>query len=118
MRRLSAMCRGIPLSSKAKRLRLRRRRPRCRSAGPDRTAYVERMTTFDALAVARDLEAAGIERRQAEATADACQRAAGAGAPVTRPEPEAALETRMTWRLLGGMAAMIGLGVAIIKLLP
>ncbi|MXY40279.1 MAG: hypothetical protein F4027_01905 [Rhodospirillaceae bacterium] len=79
------------------------------------------MTTFDALAVARDLEAAGIERRQAEAMADACQRAAGAGAPVTRPELEAALaalEARMTWRLFGGMAAMIGLGVAIIKLLP
>ncbi|MDE0150699.1 MAG: hypothetical protein OXM58_20270 [Rhodospirillaceae bacterium] len=53
--------------------------------------------------------------------ADACQRAAGAGAPVTRPELEAALaalEARMTWRLFGGMAAMIGLGVAIIKLLP
>ncbi len=40
---------------------------------------------------------------------------------MTRPELEAALaalEARMTWRLFCGMAAMIGLGVAIIKLLP
>ena len=35
-------------------------------------------TTFDALAAARDLEAAGFERRQAEALAESLRSAAGA----------------------------------------
>ena len=44
--------------------------------------------TFDTLSAARDLEAAGIERKQAEAIAEGMRRAAGAdrGDPVTRGE--------------------------------
>ena len=45
---------------------------------PDASAH-GRPTTFDTLTAARDLEAAGIERRRAEAIAEGMRRAAGAG---------------------------------------
>ena len=46
------------------------------------------MANFDALATARDLEGAGMERRQAEAVAAACREAAGAdrGELVTKAD--------------------------------
>ena len=43
-------------------------------------------TTFNPLAAARDLEAAGIERRQAEAIAEGMREAADAGAGADRAE--------------------------------
>ena len=43
-------------------------------------------TTFDTLATARALEAAGIERRQAEAIAEGMREAADAGAGADRAE--------------------------------
>ena len=61
---------------------------------------------FDTLTTARELEAAGVERRQAEAHAEALRRAVSADL--------AALEARLTWRLVGIAAAI----VAAVKLIP
>ena len=97
------------------------------------------MTTFDALAAARDLEGAGMERRQAEAVAAACRGAASAGsdaatkadlaaaiAPLATKAELAELKAAMTVRMVaialavnGAFAALIvGLLVAVLDRLP
>ena len=77
------------------------------------------MTALDTLAVARRLEEAGMDRRQAEAVAEAASEAAGANRSdlATRADLKsevAALETRLTWRMVGIAGAI----VAAVKLLP
>ena len=77
---------------------------------------------FDTLTAARALEAAGIERRQAEAIAEGMRRAAGADRDELATKADladvradlAALEARLTWRLVGIAAAI----VAAVKLIP
>ena len=83
-------------------------------------------TTFNPLTAARELEAAGIERRQAEAIAEGMREAADAAAGADREALAtktdlaevradlAALEARLTWRLVGIAAAI----VAAVKLIP
>ena len=78
--------------------------------------------TFDTLTAARELEAAGIERRQAEAIAEGMRRAAGADRDELATKADlaevradlAGLEARLTWRLVGIAAAI----VAAVKLIP
>ena len=76
-------------------------------------------TTFNPLATARELEAAGIERRQAEAIAEGMREAADAAAGADREALAtktdlaevradlASLEARLTWRLVGIAAANV-----------
>ena len=79
-------------------------------------------STFDTLAAAQDLEAAGIERKHAEAIAEGMRRAAGADhdalatkADIAEIRTEiATLETRLTWKGLG----IAGLILAAVKLIP
>ena len=66
--------------------------------------------TFDTLAYMRRLEAAGVERAQAEAHADA-MRDAVAESAATRADLSA-METRMTARLYGAIAVVCGLPIA------
>ena len=82
-------------------------------------------TTFDTLAAARDLKAAGVEPAQAEAFAEALRKAATADRDelATRADIRA-LEARLEARLdrlllqLGGVViAAAGLTVALVKLL-
>ena len=74
---------------------------------------------FDTLAIARQLAAAGIKPEQADAITEAVKRAAEHDASgidtktlatkADLAEPRAALaavETRLTWRLVGAMAAI------------
>lgn len=82
--------------------------------------------TFDTLTAAQDLEATGIERRQAEAIAEGMRRAASAdrGEFATKADLDTAvatlrtelatLETRLTWKALG----IAGLILAAVKLIP
>ena len=82
--------------------------------------------TFDTLTAARELEAAGVERRQAEAIAEGMRRAAGADRAELATKADlagvrdelradlAGLEARLTWRLVGIAAAI----VAAVKLIP
>ena len=82
--------------------------------------------TFDTLSTARELEAAGVERRQAEAHAEALRRAVSADRDEFATKADlagvrdelradlAALEARLTWRLVGIAAAI----VAAVKLIP
>ncbi len=77
------------------------------------------MTALNTLAVARRLEEAGMDRRQAEAVAEAASEAAEANrsdlATKTDLKSEiAASETRLTWRMVG----TAGVIVAAVKLLP
>ena len=79
---------------------------------------------FDSLTIARQLTAAGIERGQADALADAIRQAAEYGEHVTPERLDAALsglEARLTWRFAGAMLAQtlatIGGTVAILRLL-
>ena len=80
------------------------------------------IATFDTLTTARELEAAGIERRQAEAIAEGMRRAVGADRDELATKADladvradlAALEARLTWRLVGIAAAI----VAAVKLIP
>ena len=70
---------------------------------------------FDTLATARELEAAGIERRQAEAIAEGMRRAVSADRDALATKTDlAALEARLTWRLVGIATAI----VAAVKLIP
>ncbi len=101
---------------------------------------------FDTLAASDALEAAGMDRRTARACAAQIHAAVSTGEAVTRPELEAALAVQKTelvdriaeterglldriaeterrlaallWRLFGGMVALAGLVVAVLKLLP
>lgn len=84
---------------------------------------------FDTAAIVRDLEAADMDRRQAEAIAAACHKAATAAQPVTPAQMDAglaALETRLTNRLYAVAGAIIGavvasavaLAVAVLQALP
>jgi 2-phosphoglycerate kinase len=74
---------------------------------------------FDTLAIARQLAAAGIKPEQADAIAEAVKRAAehdasgidtnslATKADLAELRTElAAVETRLTWRLVGAMAAI------------
>ena len=70
---------------------------------------------FDTLKAARELEASGFERKQAEAVASVIRR--GQGDLVTKDGMESALtklENRLTLRMLG----IAGLIVAAVKLIP
>ena len=83
---------------------------------------------FDTLTAAEALEDAGIDRTHAKAIAAQLRVASDAGEPVTRHELDvavgglkaelAALETRLTWRLIGFMVAVNALLVAAVKLIP
>ncbi len=83
---------------------------------------------FDTLAAAEALEDAGIDRMHAKAIATQLRVSSEAGEPVTRHELHvavgglkadlAALETRLTWRLIGFMVAVNALLVAAVKLIP
>ena len=80
-------------------------------------------TAFDTLSTARDLEAAGIERTQAEAIALALGRTRGDSAtaadlaPLATKAELAALETRLTNRFYGVAIALAGVVVASATLL-
>ena len=70
---------------------------------------------FDTLATARELEAAGAERRQAEAIAEGMRRAVSADRDALATKTDlAALEARLTWRLVGIATAT----VVAVKLIP
>ena len=81
------------------------------------------MTVLDTLAVARRLEQAGMDRRQAEAVAEAAGEAAEANRAdlVTKADLKseiAALEARLTWRMVGIVLAQGALVVALLKVVP
>ena len=97
------------------------------------------MASFDTLAAARELEAAGMDRVQAEAVAETCREAASADgdvatkadlaaaiAPLATKAELSALETRLTWRIVGIVAGVngafaaliVGLLVAVLDRLP
>ena len=99
--------------------------------------------SFDTLAAAEAMESAGVEARQARAIAAQLHAAASATEAVTRPELQAALaelkgelldriaeserglvdriaesERRMAallWRLFGGIVAVAGVAIAVLK---
>ena len=84
---------------------------------------------FDTLRYARRLEGAGVEPGQAEAMAEALAvefvpnvvTKADLGNAVSELKAwfkadMAALESRLTWRLLGGVTVIVGLAVTLIKL--
>ena len=80
---------------------------------------------FDPLRYAKRLTKAGVAPEQAEAMADALAvefvpnlvAKADLALSVSKLESSmAALESRLTWRLLGGVAVIVGLAVALIKL--
>ena len=82
-------------------------------------------SVIDTLRYARRLKEAGVAPAQAEAMADALAAEfvqnlvtkADLGTAVAGLKAEiAALETRLTWRLLGGVTLIVGLAVALIKL--
>lgn len=74
--------------------------------------------TFDTLTAAKDLQAAGIDRDQAEAIAKAIREAQGdlVTKPDLRSELNAAI-TSLERRLIGYGLALAGLVIAVIKLL-
>ncbi len=80
---------------------------------------------IDTLRYARRLKEAGVAPEQAEAMADALAEefvpslATKADLGLLGSELKAsmaALEARLTWRLLGGVGVMVGLAVALIKI--
>ena len=80
---------------------------------------------IDTLRYARRLREAGVAPEQAEAMAEALSgelvhnliTKADLGAAISGLKAEiAGLETRLTWRLLGGVAVIVGLAVALIEL--
>jgi hypothetical protein len=83
------------------------------------------ISIIDTLRYARRLKEAGVAPAQAEAMADALA-VEFAGNLVTKADlglsvaelkaSIAALEARLTWRLLGGVTVIVGLAVALIKL--
>lgn len=82
--------------------------------------------TFDTLAAARDMENAGLSREASEAVVDAIRAGQGefatkAGLDALRNATQAdlaAVEARMTWRIVLALAAQAGLIVAPLKWLP
>jgi len=99
-------------------------------------AHSARMAvSFDTLSAAEAMESAGVESRQARAIAAQLHVAASTGEAVTRPELEASLASLKTelldriseserrtaallWRLFGGMVAVAGVAVAVLRYLP
>ena len=76
-------------------------------------------TAFDTLGIVRDLEAAGVERRQAEAHAEAVAKAANAGhGELATKTDMAELETRLTVRFVGIAVGIVIAVVGLLKLLP
>ena len=76
---------------------------------------------LDTAAIVRDLEAANMDRTQAEAVAAARHKAATAAQPVTPEQLDGALaklEARMTWRMVSALAAQGALVIAAVKLIP
>ncbi len=84
----------------------------------------------DTLAIVRRLEKAGVDRRMAEAHADVIQAAVDSRqehlvtkADLARVESGmevrlAAMETRLTWRMIGLQIGVGGLIIAVLKLIP
>ena len=74
---------------------------------------------FDTLAAVRRLEDAGLSREAAEAITAGDLEASGAGHDALATKADlAALEGRMTWRIVGPAIAANALLVAAVKLLP
>ena len=82
-------------------------------------------SVIDTLRYARRLKEAGVAPEQAEAMADALSgefvnnlvTKTDLGVAVAGLKTDiAALEARLTWRLLGGVTVIVGLAVALIKL--
>ena len=75
-------------------------------------------TAINTLRFARRLKAAGVPEHQAEEMADALgEELVENLATKTDLKAEiAALETRLTWRLLGGTALLLTIAVAFLKL--
>ena len=85
---------------------------------------------FDALGAVQALEGAGMDRRQAEAVAAISRAAAESGrgdlaakadlsAAISKLEGRiAALEARITWRMVAIVGAINALTVALLRLLP
>ena len=74
---------------------------------------------FDTLAAVRDLEAAGVERAQAEAIAGAVRKAAGAGREELATKTDIANLRADVYRALWMQAgAIVAAVVALVKLLP
>ena len=73
---------------------------------------------FDTLRYARRLKKAGIAPEQAEAMADALavEFVPNLATKADLESTAATLETRPTWRLLGGITVIVGFAVALIKL--
>ena len=80
--------------------------------------------TFDTLRAARDMEAAGLDQKAAEAVADAIGAKQGEFAtradlaPLATKSDLAALEARLTWRIAGPVIAANAVLVAVLKLSP
>lgn len=72
-------------------------------------------TMFDTLAAAHSLEQAGLESAQAEAITETIRVAVSEDA-ATKADL-AALELRLTWRILGGVGALLAVAVAVARLL-
>ena len=73
--------------------------------------------SFDTLAAAEALQDAGIEPKKAKAIVATTRDAAGAGRESLATKADlAALETRLTWRMIGIVAAQGTLIVALLKL--
>lgn len=78
-------------------------------------------TAFDTLEATHRLEAAGMERMQAEAIAETAREAAIAGQPVTRTELEAALaalKADITIRMYAAVGVGVAVMVALLKFVP
>ena len=74
---------------------------------------------FDTIAAVRRLEDAGLTRDAAEAITVGDLEASGAGHDALATKADlAALEARMTWRIVGLVIAANALLVAAVKLLP
>ncbi len=71
--------------------------------------------TFDTLAAARDLEQAGLDSAQAEAITKTIHGAFSE--EVATKADLAALELRLTWRILGGVGALLAVAFAVARLL-
>lgn len=89
---------------------------------PDRLLALNRMPTFDTLTAARTLEAAGMDPAQAEAVTETIRSAFTEGVPTRFDLAElrsdlAAMEARLTWRMVLIAGAMTALVTALDRLL-